>query len=165
MSFTLDDKSPDYIDTLQKVATKYKDTEPLLVKIFCKYADPHHGSIVSRRGIFTLLSEEEPGLIIQDDQPHLLLNPNTLREAPHKNLEDIEWTRLPRDKIKYKLEKFDKILYVKAKEWHTSINEVRAIWILSKNIWLRSIDLRYPGYTYDELKIQKGWKDVFIAER
>ena len=163
MTFTLDDKSPDYIEMLNKIVTKFKDTDPILIKIFCKYADAMHGSIDSRRGIFTLLSEDIPGLIIQDSLPYLLLNPSTLRDAKVKNLDDIEFTRIPKDKIKFKLGKFEKLLYVKERDWHTSIGEVRAIWVLSGQIWLRSIDKKFPGYSFDDLTVKEEWKDVYLT--
>jgi len=163
MTFTLDDKSPDYIESLNKIVEKFKETDPILIKIFCKYADVKHGSIDSRRGIFTLLSEDLPGLLIQDSLPYLLLNPSTLRDAKSQNLDDIEFTRIPKDKIKFKLDKFEKLLYIKERDWHTSIGEVRAIWILSGQIWLRSIDLKYPGYSFDDLNLRKDWKDVYLT--
>jgi len=163
MNFTLDDKSPDYIETLNKIVAKYKDNNLLMIKIFCKYADAMHGSIDSRRGIFTLLSEDLPGLIIQDGLPYLLLNPSTLRDAKSKNLDDIEFTRVPKDKIKFKIDKFEKLLYIKDRDWHCSIGEVHAIWILSGQIWLRSIDKKFPGYSFDDLTIKKEWKDVYLT--
>jgi len=165
MTFTLEGKSPDYIESLNNLVTKYKDTEPLLIKIFCKYADPDHASIVSRRGIFTLLSEDSPGLVIQDGLPYLLLNPSTLRDAVKKNLGEIEYTRLPRSKVMYKLDKFEKLLFVMAREWHTSIGEVCAIWLLKNQICLKAIGSENPGYFYSNFNVKEDWKDVYITER
>jgi len=164
MTFTLEGKSPDYIETLNELVTECKFTDPLLIKIFCKYADPDHGSIVSRRGIFTLLSEDDPGLVIQDGLPYLLLNPSTLRDAKKKNLGEIEYTRLPRAKIMYKLDKFEKLLFVMAREWHTSIGEVCAIWISKRQICLKAIGTENPGYFYSNFKLKEDWKDVYTTE-
>lgn len=164
MTFTLEGKSPDYIETLNDLVTKYKETDPLLIKIFCKYADPNHASIVSRRGIFTLLAEDDPGLVIQDGLPYLLLNPSTLRDAKKPNLSNIKYTRLPRAKVLYKLDKFEKLLFVMARDWHTSIGEVCAIWILKNQICLKAVGAENPGYFYSNLNVKEGWKDVYITE-
>ncbi len=163
LNFTLEDKSPDYIEDLNEIVTQYKVSDPSIIKIFCRYADANHGSIISRRGIFTLLSEEVPGLVIQNNLPYLLLNPSTLRDAKSKNLDEIEFTRLPREKVMYKLDKFEKLLYIIARDWNTSIGEAFAIHMVTKQIWLKSIDKEFPGYFSDTLNLKKGKKDVYIT--
>lgn len=158
--FNLDDKSPDYIEMLNEIVERYRDINPTLIKMFCKYAHPLTGCIDIREDLFTLLSEEDPGLLIQDYLPYLLLNPSTLRDAKADTLKDVEFTRISGIKAKQKLDKFEGLLYIKDTEWHTSIGEVNAIWILSDQIWLRSTDKDYPGYFYDTLKIiERGKKD------
>jgi len=163
MTFTLEDKSPDYIDQLNRIVEEHKATQPILIKIFCKYAEAKYGCIESRQGIFTLLAEEDPGLFIQDELPYLILNPSALRDAKTPDIGEIEFTYVPIDKVKDRLDKFEKILYTKVRDWHTEIGEVRAIWILSGQIWLRSINPRYPGYFFDDLIVKEGWKDIYVA--
>jgi len=155
----LEDKSQEYIEMLNEIVERYKDTHPVYIKMFCKYANSQTGCIDTRLGLFALLAEEDPGLIIQDYLPYLLLNPSTLRDAKADNLNDLEFRRISGITAKKKLDGFEKLLYIKERDWYVSIGEVNAIWIPSNQIWLRSIDKDYPGYFYDTLKIiEKGKK-------
>ncbi len=164
MKFTLADKSPEYIDQLNNIVNKYKDTDPLLIKIFCKYADSETGSIDTREGIFAILSEPLIGILIQDSLPYMILNPSKLLSAETDHLKGIDYKLVKREVLADKLDKVKKLLAVKADSWFTSMGEVRAIWIAFKfnNIVYRSIDLSTPGYFFTPLTLRKGWEDIYV---
>lgn len=163
MTFTLDDKSPEYIDQLNKIVSKYKDTNMLLIKIFCKYADSETGSIDTRKGIFSILSEPMIGILIQDSLPYMILNPSKILTAETDHLKELDYKLVKREMVMDKLEKVKKLLAVKADPWFTSIGEVRAIWIAFDfaNVVYKSIDLSTPGYFFTPLILREGWKDIF----
>lgn len=162
MSF-LDDKSPEYIDQLNKIVKKYKDTDLRIVKIFCKYADSETGSIDTRKGIFAILSEPQVGILIQDSLPYMILNPSKILTAETDHLKGLDYKLVKRELVMDKLEKVKKLLAVKADPWFTAMGEVRAIWIAFDfaNIVYKSIDRSTPGYFFTPLVLREGWEDIF----
>lgn len=164
MTFNLDDKSDDYLNQLNKIVDEYRDTNPRLIKIFCKYADAEFGLIASRKGLFTLLSESTVGLLIQDDLPYLILNPSEIHNAQTKELSDLDFRPVKREVFKDKLDSFERLLFVKSDPWYTSMGEVRSIWISSSQIWIRSIDPKLPGYSFDDFNLKQDWEDIYDKE-
>jgi len=165
MKFTLDDKSPEYIAQLNKIVDKHRDTNPLLIRIFCKYADTENGCISTREGIFAILSEPQIGIMIQASLPYMILNPAALAEAETDHLKGLDYKLVKRELVVDKLEKVKKILAVKADPWYTSIGEVRSIWIAHDNICYRSIDLKIPGYFFTPVTLRKGWEDIYVKRK
>lgn len=165
MKFSLDDKSPDYIEQLNNIVTKYKDTNPLLIKIFCKYADTETGSIDSRKGIFAILSEPQVGILIQDSSPYMILNPSALIGAETDHLKDLDYKLIKREVLAEKLDKVKKLLAVKTDPWFTAMGEVRAIWISHNQITYKSIDLKTRGYFFTPVTLRKGWEDIYASSK
>lgn len=164
MPFNLDDKSSDYLNQLNKIVDKYRESNSMLIKIFCKYADAEFGLIASRKGLFTLLGETTVGLLIQDDLPYLILNPSAIYSAQTPELLGLDFRPIKREVFKEKLDSFDRLLYVKADPWYTSMGEVRSIWISSSQIWIRSIDPKLPGYSFDTFNLKQDWEDIYDKE-
>jgi len=160
----LDDKSIQYVDQLNEIVEEYKEKNPLLIKIFCKYADAEFGSIDSRKGIFTLLSESTVGLLIQEDLPYLILNPTAYHNAKTSHLGDLDFKSVKKEVLKDKLDRIEKLLWIESDPWYTAIGEVRAIWIASGTIWIRSIDPKLPGYSFRDFNLRKDWEDIYDKE-
>ena len=158
MKGLLDGKSRSYIMMLETCVEKFMKTDPAKIKFFVKYADASTGMIKDRIALLRALdpSAERFRLIVQRDTlaTYLLINrPDQVSTEDVKELlnehgmKRVIVRELDLSTVLKNVDKFKALLWVKQRDWHTTVTTICFFSIAEGLLYLRELD--ESGYAFD----------------
>ena len=176
MKGLLDGKSRDYIMLLETCVEKFMESDQAKIKFFVRYADAHTGMIKDRVGLLRALDPLAKGfrLIVQRDtlatfllinHPEQVSTEDTKKLLSQHGIECAIVRELELPKVLDNINKFRALLWVKQRDWHTSITTVCFFDLVEGLLYLRELD--ESGYAFDHsfnYEIQKAHYLAFSAK-